>query len=188
MHTCGFAGSLRKRKRGGEAEAEQEEEAVEQQRASQTESERQPASSPPDAAAATVPPHRARKPRRTREGGLPPATEGLDSMLGGRGRGKRARGRGGGSGRAPAGTGQTSRPAAAAQPALPDAYQLPPDFDGSVLPAADFSDKKAAQRTVPEAFFQRWMSLREQARTCGLASDYVLHGSASTSCQTIAEG
>lgn len=39
---------------------------------------------------------------------------------------------------------------------------MPPDFDPAVLVECDFSDDAAARHTLPWAFLQRWLALRDQ--------------------------
>jgi hypothetical protein len=45
-----------------------------------------------------------------------------------------------------------------------DSYVVPPDFDASVLGQADLSDAREARLSVPDAFYNRYIALRQQAR------------------------
>ena len=44
----------------------------------------------------------------------------------------------------------------------PPAYQVPANFDASVLSSADVKSKASASRTLPKQVFQRWTQLRLQ--------------------------
>lgn len=44
----------------------------------------------------------------------------------------------------------------------PEAYQVPADFDKSVLGEVDLSSKDAAELSLPHCFWLRWMQLRQQ--------------------------
>ena len=46
----------------------------------------------------------------------------------------------------------------------PKAYQVPANFDKSILGEVDVSSKDAAELGLPHAFWLRWMQLREQVR------------------------
>ncbi len=46
----------------------------------------------------------------------------------------------------------------------PETYQVPPNFDKSILGEVDVSSKDAAELGLPHAFWLRWMQLREQVR------------------------
>ena len=53
---------------------------------------------------------------------------------------------------------------AAAKPKPGEAYQVPPDFDKSVLHISpqDLGSKEAAQAVLPQAFWLRWFHLRQE--------------------------
>ena len=51
----------------------------------------------------------------------------------------------------------------------PEAYQVPANFDKSILGEVDVSSKTAAELGLPHAFWLRWMQLREQVRASLLA-------------------
>ena len=46
----------------------------------------------------------------------------------------------------------------------PETYQVPANFDKSILGEVDVSSKDAAELGLPHAFWLRWMQLREQVR------------------------
>lgn len=46
---------------------------------------------------------------------------------------------------------------------MPEQYAVPADFDASAaLVECDFSDAAAARRTLPWAYLQRWLALRDE--------------------------
>lgn len=48
---------------------------------------------------------------------------------------------------------------------LPEPYVMPDDFDAeAALVACDFSDAAAVRRTLPWAFLQRWLALRDEVQ------------------------
>ena len=76
---------------------------------------------------------------------------------------------------APASAPGPAAPLGTARQPSPAAMPVVPAFDASMLAGCDFSDKKAAERSVPRAFLDCWTSLRQQVscaarRSCMLTS------------------
>ncbi len=97
----------------------------------------------------------------TRSDDTAEGTEGCSSRRG-RGHGRGPRGRGRGQGRASSSQGAAAAAANSTPAAAASGYVVPAGFDAGLLSGADFADKKAATRTVPEVFFRRWRTLRTE--------------------------
>lgn len=170
---CDYAGSFRKRKRIQELPPEPDDQRAPQKAKGKASAAGLPSVRPAGASLdATVPsgtqspvstPATATARRSAAAGARNTAGK---NTAGGAGRGGRGRGLGrgrGGSNIAGAGTDDTK----AVKAEEPKGYQLPPDCDASVMAACQFTDKKSAHRSVPEALFQRWTSLRSEVRRTG---------------------